>query len=147
MDATKRVGDLIVICNRLSEILEAENRALMAHKADIVQDLLDEKNTLARAYESRLKGLTELGEDILNVDKDLLERLKLLGLRINEKLETNAKLLKIAMESNRRVVKMVAEAVKEARPGPSVYSSAGTYGNSGRSGAQTATPLSLDRAL
>ena len=79
MDPTKRVNDLIVITGRLADLLERENVALREKQNKELNEILDEKVTLGRVYESRIMGLTEDPEALDNVDKELLERLRGIG--------------------------------------------------------------------
>ena len=74
MDPTKRVNDLIVITGRLADLLERENVALREKQNKELHQILDEKVTLGRVYESRIIGLTEDPEALDNVDKELLAR-------------------------------------------------------------------------
>ena len=125
MDPTKRVNDLITITGRLSELLERENDALRNRRNSDLSDILDEKVTLGRVYESRIMGLTDEDVDLSGVDLELRERLKGLGQKVGALMEENAQLLKIAIEANKRVVNLIAEAVRESA------SNAGTYSASG----------------
>ena len=59
----------------------------------------------------------------------------------------NAQLLKITIEANRRVVAMVADAVKTQQPGPGTYSAKGTADKNDVHSAPRNLALSLDRSL
>ncbi len=59
MDPTNRVNDLIVLTNRLADLLARENEALGNRKYSEINEILDEKVTLGRIYESRIMGLTD----------------------------------------------------------------------------------------
>lgn len=130
MDPTNRVNDLIVITNRLADLLARENDALNNRKYSEINEILDEKVTLGRVYESRIMGLTDDPAALKQVDRDLREQLHGLGEKVNELIEKNAQLLKIGIEANRRVVNMIAEAVKASVP------SAGTYSANGETGVE-----------
>ncbi len=147
MDPTKRVNDLIVITSRLADLLERENNALRNKQNKELNEILDEKVPLGRVYESRIMGLAEASpEAIDSVDLELRDRLRGLGKKVNDLIDDNAKLLKIAIEANRRVVDLIAEAVKASVP------SAGTYSANGATGVeQHATSknvaISVDQTL
>ncbi len=134
MDPTNRVNDLIVITNRLADLLGRENEALNNRKYSEINEILDEKVTLGRVYESRIMGLTDEPAALKAVDADLRAQLRGLGEKVNELIEKNATLLKIGIEANRRVVNMIAEAVKASVP------SAGTYSASGATGVEQHAP-------
>ncbi len=146
MDPTNRVNDLIVITGRLADLLERENDALRNRRNGELNNILDEKVTLGRVYESRIMGLTE-NEDALNdVDPELRERLRGIGEKVNGLIEENASLLRIAIEANRRVVNLIAEAVKASVPSAGTYSQAGTTAPLHRAAPRNVA-LSLDRTL
>ncbi len=134
MDPTNRVNDLIVITNRLADLLARENEALVNRKYSEINEILDEKITLGRVYESRIMGLTDDPAALKEVDADLRDQLRGLGEKVNGLIEENAQLLKIGIEANRRVVNMIAEAVKASVP------SAGTYSANGAAGVEQHAP-------
>jgi len=146
MDPTNRVNDLIVITNRLADLLARENEALNNRKYSEINEILDEKVTLGRVYESRIMGLTDDPVALEQVDKELRDQLRSLGEKVNGLIEENAQLLKIGIEANRRVVDMIAEAVKASIP------SVGTYSANGATGGEQHTPsnnvaISVDHTL
>ena len=145
MEALKRVNDLIVISGHLATLLERENLALRARRTAEVGDILSEKNALIRAFESRVEGLAEQADDLAQVDPDLRERLAGIGHKVNRLTDENARLLKIGIEVNRRVMDSVAEAVKSSRPGAGTYSANGAV-ESGRNGHRNVS-ISVDRTL
>ncbi len=145
MEALKRVNDLIVISGHLATLLERENLALRARRMAEVGDILSEKNALIRAFESRVEGLTEQADDLAQVDSDLRERLAGIGHKVNRLTDENARLLKIGIEVNRRVMDSVAEAVKSSRPGAGTYSANGAV-ESSRHGVRNVS-ISVDQTL
>ena len=147
MDPTKRVNDLIVITGRLADLLERENLALREKQNKELNEILDEKVTLGRVYESRIMGLTEDPEALDNVDKELLERLRGIGEKVNGLIEDNAKMLKIAIEANRRVVNLIAESVKASVPSAGTYSPTGATGTQDHRAAPKNVAISVDHTL
>ena len=147
MDPTKRVNDLIVITGRLADLLERENVALREKQNKELNEILDEKVTLGRVYESRIMGLTEDPEALDNVDKELLERLRGIGEKVNGLIEDNAKMLKIAIEANRRVVNLIAESVKASVPSAGTYSPTGATGTQDHRAAPKNVAISVDHTL
>lgn len=147
MDPTKRVNDLIVITGRLADLLELENLALINKKNQDLYDILDEKVTLGRVYETRIMGLTEDSEALDGVDPELLERLRDMGKKVNGLIEENAELLKVAIETNRRVVDLIAEAVKASTPSAGTYSQTGATEMPNHRAAPKNVAISLDHTL
>lgn len=147
MDPTKRVNDLIVITGRLADLLERENLALINKQNQDLYDILDEKVTLGRVYETRIMGLTEDSEALDGVDPELLERLRDMGKKVNGLIEENAELLKVAIETNRRVVDLIAEAVKASTPSAGTYSQTGATEMPNHRAAPKNVAISLDHTL
>jgi len=130
MQSQERVNDLIFICERMITILKAENTALKEFKVSPVSEHLEEKTKLSLFYERHMKSVRRNPESYKAVEKDLLETLKDLGQSMDELLDENGKLLKIAMETNRRVLKATVAAAKAHVP------HSGAYGNTGHVGPQ-----------
>ena len=76
MDPTNRNNDLITITGHLVELLERENNALRNRQSQELHDILDEKVTLSRLYETRIIGLNEETEVLDEVEPELREKLK-----------------------------------------------------------------------
>lgn len=149
MNASKRISDLIVISRRLADFLSIENRALMAGRFDETRALVEQKDELSRAYESRIKGLAEHSdaETMGAVEPTLRDELRTLGTRVHDLSRENAKLLQIAMEVNRRVLNEIAAAVKAGQPGPGTYSRTGGMAAAKLRAAPANIPISLDKSL
>ncbi len=148
MDATKRISDLIVISQRLADLLARENKALRDHKAHEVQGFLEQKVELSQAYESRISGLGEhaSAEAMAGVDPALREQVRALGERIQSLSSDNTMLLQVAMEVNRRVLHEVADALKSAN-GQTGYTRDGTLGYRPGHGNPHSISVSLDKSL
>lgn len=147
MDPTNRVNDLIVITGRLAALLERENEALRNRRNKDLNEILDEKVTLGRVYESRIMGLAEDEAALNEVDPELRERLRGVGEKVKGLIEENADLLRVAIESNRRVVNMIAEAVKASVPSAGTYSETGAASPQDHRAAPKNVAISLDRTL
>lgn len=148
MDTNGRVKDLIAITSRLADVVERENGALASHERQNYDEILEEKATLGRIYETRIQALRQGSEDeAAAVAPDLRQNLKEVGNRLRQLIDENARLLKVAIEGNRRVVDLIAEAVKASTPGPGVYGAKGTVGGTRNRATPGSLPLSLDRSL
>ena len=146
MDVANRIDDLIMISMRLVELLTEENDALRSQQPKEVAALLEEKKSLCQAYESRIRGLVDQPEDLAEIDSEIREQVRALGEAVMELIEENGRLLKVGMEANRRVVSILAEAVKTARPAAKTYSASGTATLNGGS-SPDGVPISIDRSL
>jgi hypothetical protein len=147
MDATGRVNDLIEITERLASLLKKENKALNDKTANEATRYLDEKVNLSRIYETRIKGLMDDPSILATAAPELRKELRDLGESVNVMIQENARLLKITIEANRRVVAMVADAVKTQQPGPGTYSAKGTADKNDVHSAPRNLALSLDQSL
>jgi hypothetical protein len=147
MDATGRVNDLIEITERLANLLTKENKALNDKDANEATQYLDEKGNLSRIYETRIQGLIDDPSILANTAPELRDKLRELGESVNIMIKENAQLLKITIEANRRVVSMVAAAVKTQQPGPGTYSAKGTADKNDVHSAPRNLALSLDQSL
>ncbi|NQV47707.1 MAG: hypothetical protein HQ504_07990 [Rhodospirillaceae bacterium] len=147
MDATERLLGLIDITEQLAALLMKENKALKDQQADEATKLLTEKNNLSRIYETRVRGLMDDQEALSKTDAGLRQKLREIGEKVNAMIIENAYLLKVAIDTNRRIVDMVADAVKTQKPGPGTYSANGTSGNDEVHSAPRNMAISLDQSL
>jgi len=127
--------------------LRRENDALKGRRSQEVHDLLDEKATLSRVYETRFKGILEMPDVMEQADLDIRERLMAAGEMVKGLMDENAKLLKTAIEANRRVVDLIAEAVREQQPSAGTYAANGVTSRDGANAAGQRLAFSLDQSL
>ena len=147
MSSDTKVNDIILITERLADVLERENLALKNHRSQELHALLDDKVTLSRVYETRMQFYNENPKALSNTTPELREKLHTLGTNISELLNENAKMLRVAIEANRKVVDMIAAAVKSVTPGPGTYRANGVAGLSDQKSQTQGLALSLDQTL
>lgn len=149
MDASKRISDLIVLSQRLADLLVHENRALTENRRDEVQAMVEQKDELCRAYESRIKGLAEHGEpaEMAKVDPTLKDQLRELGEDIQRLCKENTMRLEVAMQVNRKVLDEVAEAIRAGQAKPAAYSNTGARARASDRRSPQSVSISLDRSL
>jgi hypothetical protein len=128
LEAKDRIDDLLFIAGHLIDLLEKENLALKQSRIDLVQDSIDQKVKLSRAYEIRVLGMKKSDQDLSDIEPALLEELKNQSKRLQELVEINAKELKISLDTSKMFMGIVADSVKASTP------SAGTYGANGSDG-------------
>lgn len=146
MDATQRIKDLIAVTARFVEVLTAENDALRKKRMEEIAALVDNKAAVSRAYESLVGGLADRPDAVRAVAAELRRHLSGLGGTLEKLMDENARLLTAAIDVNRRVLQIAAEAVKANQPGPKTYSARGALGVR-RGNASRSVPMSLDRTL
>ncbi len=147
MDGTEKIIGLIEINERLTSLLHKENNALRERRSKDAVQYLDEKNELVRIYESRVKGLPQDPEIMAATAPELREKLRQIGDNVNLMIEENGRLLKITIEANRRVVEMVAEAVKTQQQGLGTYSANGLADGGKLSSAPQNLAISVNQTL
>lgn len=147
MTTESRINDIILITERLTDVLERENTALKDRRNRDLHDLLDDKVTLSRVYETRMQYFSKHPDELINTTPELRQKLSEMANYISALLQENAKMLKVSIEANRRVVDMIAEAVKTATPGPGTYGSKGTTGLSESKSQAQGLALSIDQTL
>ena len=147
MSSDSKIKDIILITERLTDVLERENAALRDRRNQELHALLDDKVTLSRVYETRMQYYTKNPHELSSAPPELREKLRTMGAYISELLQDNASMLKVAIEANRKVVDMIAAAVKSATPGPGTYGSNGVAGLSDHKSQAQGMALSLDQTL
>jgi hypothetical protein len=147
MEPNNKIEDLILITDRLVEILERENEALRNHQNADLREILDDKVTLSRVYESRMQAISEKPEILDGVDAEIRSRLRELGLKANELIAENGNLLRTAMTVSRRVVELIADSVREATPSAGTYGAKGTKESGSPSADSQRVAFSLDQTL
>ncbi len=147
MDPQQRVKDLIVICQRLAELLEKENALLRGRNPAAIEATLEDKGALCRAYETRVNGMLANRAQLADVDVGARERLHALGAKVQALLADNERLLSVAMEAHRRVMRVIADAVASSQPGPSTYSPAGRVRDAASKAARGGAALTYNQAL
>ena len=147
MDANNRLNDLITITGRLIELLERENNALATHQNQVIHELLDEKAALSRVYETRFKSLAEQPELLVETDPLLREKLVELAGQVEGLMDENAKLLHTAIETSRRTVDLIAEAVQNQQPSAGTYGADAATSEDGANASGQRVALSLDQTL
>ncbi len=145
MDVAKRMTDLVNVTTRLIDVLERENELLRERRYNELNLILDEKETIARVYQARIMGLEE-NPDVLNdATEEDRGHLRELAQKVDTLMAQNARMLEVAMVVSKRIVDLVAEAVKDAQPTSGAYSKKGsTVGAAQKGGSMS---LSLNETL
>lgn len=147
MEPEKRMADLISVTSRLVDVLERENAILKERRHNDLAELLDEKETIGRVYQARIMGLQEDPEQLKDVDEAERLKLKELACSVDTLVFENARMLEAAMYASKRIVEMVAEAVRDSTNTSGTYSQRGsTQMPVGKSEVRSGA-ISLDQTL
>lgn len=146
MDGQKRLDDLIAITTRLYDVLERENVILRERRHADLNGLLDEKETIARVYQARVMGLQENPLDPDTAALPDRDRLRELAHKADMLIRENALMLEAAMYASKRVVELVADAVKDSANPTGAYSKKGTTAMGGTRNSR-GSAISFDQTL
>lgn len=143
MDIKDRVNELTYVCERMIEILQKENDALDKQDPNTLGETFAEKDKLSRLYERHCRALEREKDGLAEVDEDVRTNLKELGSEMDELIAKNARMLKMNIEMNRRVLYRFADVAKKMTP------HAGTYAQDANIGvkAEATAPISLNETL
>ncbi|MBF0246901.1 MAG: hypothetical protein HQL36_02340 [Alphaproteobacteria bacterium] len=147
MEPSKRLEDMLFLTEELAKLLEKENAALRTDRLDVVQELLERKTMLCRAYEIRVFGMKQDDAQFSEDDLPNVERLRELGQRVEELVTENEHSLKIALEVNRLFMNTLQKAARQATPNTGAYSSNGLVAPSQHALKKQAPSLTLDETL
>jgi flagellar biosynthesis/type III secretory pathway chaperone len=147
MDTQNLVDDLITITSRLVVVMGEEVERLRARRPRDIEELQEEKASLARAYETLIRELRKDPETLNGVAPALRAELMAATEKFQNTLIQNEASLRSAMEVNSRVLKAVADAVAESQKENAGYSRTGTLGKASKGGGRRAGPVTLDRTL
>ncbi len=147
LDAQTRVDELLFIARHLIGILEQENTALAHNHFNKVNDLLDQKTKLSRAYEIRVLGFERADAPLDGIEPELIEALKSQSIRLQGLIEDNARELRIGIETSKRFMDVLAQSVKEATPDVGTYGACGRTGLDARAQNRSAAALAIDENL
>jgi len=143
MNMTERVNELIYACERMIEILHIENDALETQNPRAMADTLTEKDKLSRLYERHTRSIAKDTEGFAAVDEAMREHLKELSQEMDELIERNARMLKMNIDLNRRVLMKFADVAKKMTPHSGTYADDANIGNRG----ENTSPISLNETL
>lgn len=144
----KLATSVSTVMEELIDILERENQALQEHNPAAIAGMNREKVTAARAYELKMKALCEATTDLSDLDGEYTATLERLAEILDPLADENARLLKVAMEANRRLLESVTDALQALDPVASGYTPKGVVADDGAKTAKSSVvPISIDHSL
>ena len=147
MESTHRIEDILVITDRLIEILSKENETLRQQEFSKIRELLEEKATISRVYETKVLTLEENPDLLEKLNTSVKEQLMRQGREVKRLTDENGHLLTNAIEANRQVVNLIADAVRETSKKTDTYGSSGSNVPRGPRAEANSIALSLDQTL
>ena len=84
MSSETKINDIILITERLADVLKRENAALKNRRSEELHALLDDKVTLSRVYETRMQFYNENPSALSDATPELREKLRTMGAHTSE---------------------------------------------------------------
>ena len=136
--------DLIVITERLTDLMVRENEILRGMRPSDICELQKDKAVLAQSYERRMRLVREdptiLSEASLAVREKLIET----GARFETVLNENEQTLRAVKSVSERVMKIIVSTANEQRAAPA-YSSAGLMNAGPTSSGRRSVAVTLNK--
>lgn len=147
MNTKEKVSNLLSVTHRLCEILARENAYFLQRHPERISASADEKVRLSKAYELLTQSLTDDPALPGEIEESERERLLSAVRKMEELAAQNAKFLKIAIETNTRLMKAVANAVKTCTPHHNSYGRDGLVSQPTARAGYGTSPLSVNQTL
>ena len=106
-------GDLIRMTDRLSQLMEQEVELLRDRRANDIQALQSDKESLAAVYQRVITDLQHNPTALQGLDDSRRDRLKHAAARLQGAATGNAIALRSAIEANHQLIETIAGAIRE----------------------------------
>lgn len=140
-------AELIRMTDRLSQLMEQEVELLRDRRANDIQALQSDKESLAAMYRRTITDLHQNPSALAGLDEPRRDRLKHAAARLQGAATGNAIALRSAIEANHQLIETIAGAIREQSNAHAPYMANGrvAHGN----GVQTKRhlPVSLNDTL
>jgi hypothetical protein len=140
------LNELVVVVDRLEQVLEAETDCLKRMQVGEASGLLAEKSRLAEAYERLQSGLARDPTPFSLLTSGQRQGLRDMLERFRRVLADNERAILSAKTVGERVIQTIIDAVKQDRLSNAGYSAAGML-SAGRRAGGSAVTLSLNQAI
>ena len=142
MTPTMRARNLIDLMADLSKIIEQENDQLSQPSVDLLSPILTEKQVLFDAYEVQLRELTSQPDFVKKIDPEIRTRLALASRNFDDLARSNARKLKVMMDSSKQVINNIAKSARKASGTLNAYNASGIAKETGPRSA----PIALNQS-
>ena len=144
MSATNRITDLLMVTDRLSDVLEREIAILQAHKPAELTAVQQTKAVLSAAYETHALALRSEPELLAAAAPELRVRLTASARRFETSLAANERSLRAAKETAERVLRAIADEVDRQRRDTLAYSANGNVTSPQRAASRPPVSVAVD---
>ena len=122
-----KVQTLLDVVAQISAVLEEENRALQAHDLSAAKEMVAQKTALSRSYNEIFKFFKSNPNVLKNADKGRNGEIKQALTNLQNFMNKNAELLRVNMEANGRIIKLIVDSAQNQRAEQSSIYNAGAY--------------------
>lgn len=146
MATNDHLGDMIVITERLSNIMCKEIELLRSMRPQDIGELQETKADLAKSYENYLRELREDPAILDTAPPERKEELKLATTRFRTVLDENELALRSVKTVSENLLNTIVAAVAEQKASTSAYSHNGSLGGANGSARDTVS-FAVDKQL
>jgi flagellar biosynthesis/type III secretory pathway chaperone len=124
-------GDLIRMTDRLSQLMEQEVELLRDRRANDIQAMQSDKESLAAVYQRVITDLQQNPTALAGLDDQRRDRLKHAAARLQGAATGNAIALRSAIEANHQLIETIAGAIRDQGNAHAPYTANGrvAHGN------------------
>ena len=124
-------GDLIRMTDRLSQLMEQEVELLRDRRANDIQAMQSDKESLAAVYQWVITDLQQNPTALAGLDDQRRDRLKHAAARLQGAATGNAIALRSAIEANHQLIETIAGAIRDQGNAHAPYTANGrvAHGN------------------
>lgn len=144
MTPQERAQSVTDLLSQLIDVLEQENKLLMAPRSTELGPLVERKQALLADYEQELKAIGKIDKFSTAIEPEIRDTLKSLSERFQRVSAENERRLKISVRASSMIVERIRDAATRAA-GAKVSS----YGNTGarHAEARKAAPVAINETL
>ncbi len=143
----ENADNLIVMTDRLSQLMEQEIELLRDRRANDIQKMQIDKESLAAVYQRIITDLQKNPAALDGLDDQRRERLKHAAARLQGAATGNAIALRSAIDANHQLIETIAAAIREESNAHAPYMANGRVAHARGGPAKQSLPVSLNDTL
>lgn len=140
-------GDLIRMTDRLSQLMEQEVDLLRDRRANDIQALQSDKESLAAVYQRVITDLQQNPSALAGLDDQRRDRLKHAAARLQGAATGNAIALRSAIEANHQLIETIAGAIRDQGNAHAPYTANGRVAHGNGVQGKRHMPVTLNNTL
>lgn len=140
-------GDLIRMTDRLSQLMEQEVELLRDRRANDIQAMQSDKESLAAVYQRVITDLQQNPTALADLDDQRRDRLKHAAARLQGAATGNAIALRSAIEANHQLIETIAGAIRDQGNAHAPYTANGRVAHGNGVQSKRHMPVTLNDTL